>query len=475
VDEARKHVAEHVGAAAVGVAPMRRAWLAPCLVLLALSPVAWWNATAYTMTDRDGVMGPLVGVLALGAMIVATERTRSQKAFVIASFGVFTGAGFALALGTLLYGDLLRRSDPASMAPVVLTAAAFGLVVPLVLGVRLNRTSQVYEGTPAVDPRESADAHHPTLQRAALVLIGAACIVASPATPTLFFWLPPLMVLVGLGILAMVAARDLRCERRLHRIRDGQDPGYAVVPAIRTDPQLPPVARWAAVVDVVSPEHSYLVAKREPASYRDSERRDEPIASVDPDLRERAPRAMLFGTLGVGIAGAIVVLVQMVLAPIVSVPSAIRSFSGSGTMYQLQARRAPSLLLYTVWPPYGSPNFRVMTVGYDRARGRAVSSVELFTRLPHDDDAQTVRDAIDLILGLDRVDPLDGRTRRTGDELYFAYVPYGAGPATGRTVNLTTGALGQEEKLTIDNSERASGSMGVPMGAHPTFDRYRGR
>jgi hypothetical protein len=413
----------------VAVRPVRRGWLAPCLVLPALIGVASaWSEEV--MSDHQVLFVAVFGALSVAATAGACEATRRQWTFLLATTFVFT----ASLLGLVIVGELLwierDRWSAGGTRELAAGTALVGLVGPAIVGARLHRKGA------------SSDAHHGTLQRAALVAIASACLGAGPLAPTGFFWLPPLTLSVAVALLAVVAQRDVALERRLLRILDDLDPEYSVVPAGPDDPIKPPTVRWAS--EVMPADHAYLVRRSDGAGYREPGRREEPVASVTRERRERAPRVVLWACAAAAVAGVVVVVASLAVAPAVSVPVPIRSLHGAGTRYRLLPQKARDARVYVVEPPIGARlNAKPPWAGWDPSR-RLLSPDELFTRLPHRSAHEAARHALLALI------PGDGATlspwrppRITGGELELTYGSHiHSTEGVTCTVTLSTGVLG---------------------------------
>ena len=247
-------------------ARLSRAWIAPLLALLALFAVATWISTSFTIVDADVIACSVAGALLVAPLGIVAVRARSQGRFVGASAIVIAVFAVALVLVVRSHGNVADSAKDVSWALGL--AAVFAIVAPVIIGAGLHRS----------------DACHATLQRAAVIVVVVAPLVAIPTTPTLFFWVAPLAVLVG----------------------------------------------GAVVFGVIALERRRVVASDD----------DVPTAS--------RPRLVMIATAAVTIAGALGVVAAFATAPAVSTPSAIRSFYGRGTMYRLDGESIPGMPIYWV-------------------------------------------------------------------------------------------------------------------------------
>jgi hypothetical protein len=235
---------------------LSRIWIAPLLAFLALFAVATWVATSFTILDADVLACSVAGALLALPLAVVALRARSQGGFIVGSALVIAVAAVALVLVLGSHDNVVR---PKEIAWPLAIAAAFAIVVPALVG---------------ASPR-----------RAALTVLVTAPFVAIPTTPTLFFWVAPLAVLVGSAVVF----------------------GEIVL-----------------------------------------ERRDEVVPSEDVPTTASRPRLVAITTAVVAIASALGVVAAFVTAPAISTPAAIRSFYGKGTTYRLDNTSIPDLRIYWV-------------------------------------------------------------------------------------------------------------------------------
>jgi len=165
---------------------LSRAWIAPCLALLALFALATWVSTSFTILDADVIACSVACVLLVVPLGILAGRARSRRRFVVWSAIVI--AVFAVALVLVLQSRRNVVVWPKDVAWALGLAGLFAIVAPASVG----------------------DLEHASLQRAAITVIVVAPFVAIPTTPTLFFWVAPLGVLVG----GVIVFRVIALERR---------------------------------------------------------------------------------------------------------------------------------------------------------------------------------------------------------------------------------------------------------------------
>lgn len=414
------------GQASLSIAPLSRAWFGPCLALPAFAiAAAVVNEGTHGLFVRIAIAGVLLGVAATLTSTFARSRTR---------FIVLMSASFGLSGGLLVYlvkhmvdGSPVLFFDLSNQALFVLAALMFGAVGSAVLGLRLHPE----------DPLTTPDVHHAALLRAGSFAIVSAVATASTLTPSLFFFLPPMMLVVGVAVCALVTLRDLAFERRLARIASGEDDAYAIDTPEGDAPQVPRPMRWGTDLGGMD-EHGYVVRKKTGGSYREHDGRDEPVMSVAMGRTERVPRALVGATAAGCILGSVLVASLVATAPIISVPSSIQTLYGKSTRARLRTRYwfdanavfPARLVLYDVDTNYrttidNTPPWK--WIAYDRARGVVLAPSELFLALAaaNQDPEFLANAAVNLLLdGVDRhAAPAEAgeKTRIEGRELVFDY------------------------------------------------------
>jgi hypothetical protein len=260
-------------------AGLSRAWIAPLLALLALFALATWVSTSFTILDADVIACSVACALLVAPLAAVALRTRR-----FAVLSALVVAVFAVALVVVLRS---RDNVVGSTKDVLWAlggAALFAIVAPAAVG---------------ASPR-----------RAAVIVLVTAPLVAIPTTPTIFFWVAPLALVVAGG----VVFGEIALERR-----------NKVVPS----DEVPTASR---------------------------------------------PRLVAIAISVVVIASVLGVVAAFVTAPAVSTPAAIRSFYGKGTTYRLESTSVPDLPIYwvrTTEPRYQSRNVgwdrsrRVVVTGKD--------------------------------------------------------------------------------------------------------------
>jgi hypothetical protein len=385
-----------------------------------------------------------------------------------------------LAAGALAYlathmGDRgpLVFLDAKPTALFVLGGSSFGTLGAALVGARLRPQGQ----QPV--PR---DAHHSALQRAGVLSIVAAVATTSTLTPTRFFWLPPLMLVLGAVVGTKVTLRDRAFERRLVAIADGKDETYAIIPAAKDGPELLRVTRWGGEIGAL--EHGYVVNRSAAGSYRDTGGREEPLRSVAIGRIDSAPRAVIVVTTAASLAGLSLVLAFMLAAPMISVPTSVRSLYGPTTRcrlhgitwYEAKAVMPSDVVLYDVDAGYAKPVEHTPPfpwIGYDRARGVVLSPTELFLRIAgtnHDAELLSFV-AVNLLVDAP-YRQLDGSASIDGRELRFSY-SFAPNPDGRRwratstktlyrcSANLDTAVLSPCSPEEVEDS--SNGGMGTPV------------
>jgi hypothetical protein len=200
---------------------------------------------------------------------------------------------------------------------------------------------------------------------------------------------------------------------------------------------------------------------------------------------ERAPRAVMVATIAASLVGLSLVLALMVTAPMISVPTSVRTLYGSTTRCRLhrpiwleaKAVMPKDVVLYDVDANYAkavehTPPFRL--IGYDRTRSTILSSTELFLALTRtNNDAEFLAfTAVNLLVDAAERHP-DERASIDGRELHFSYALFPEAYKGRRwrdpskktvyrcSVNLDTAVRPPCAEVEVDDPDGDGGHMGT--------------
>lgn len=401
--------------------------------------------SAWLTCDKEVTAVYAIGALLTVALGLFCARVKTQGWFIAGSAVLFALAGGALyvamaAIGSRFFGGV--SGDPKIGAQMASAGFAFGAITSSIAGARLHHDPAPQ---PGIAPR-TADAHHATLQRAAILNAAAAGVTAFFLAPTPLFPLPLAALAVSALVLALIARSDLAFEKRLRAIRDGKDERFAVLPSERGARDLPRVARWAA--DLGNQEPHHIVVKATPSYRESSTARPTPVASVRADAIDRAPRTILALLAIAFLLCSVVVGMAFVSAPEVSVPSAVRKVHGGATSYSTASNdpHIPGVLLYRV-RDIAQSDYVLETVGYDPAKHALLTGRDLWLRISKDNAELLAARALELLMNRrEHTLVLEEPPEIVGRDLSFTSAAWGSrGRArTGQrcTVNLDSGEVG---------------------------------